>query len=201
MNLNNLISDFELQAKAVSVFIWVPPDFVVSLLFPIPVNLTIECCYQESITEPILFIFTSQYFQDIFISSLNTSVFHKLNYLQITCQTVHYFCYLRFLSSLSTSQLACSKLRYAVLFSVVRHMYLIFCHSLSYFPIFLICTFPVLSPTFPFHFPESSLHTMFGDFCICFSLCSDSIPLLTHWFCPLAYPKLVPLKCILPCPL
>ena len=107
-----------------------------------------------------------------------------------------FFC-LCFPGPLSTSQLAtpnfimlfslawsdtltCFPVSPSILFSCISHLHV------SY-----------LAPDFPFHFSKSL--QMPGDFCTCLSLSSDSIPLPTHWFCPLAYPKLTPLECVLPC--
>lgn len=85
---------------------------------------------------------------------------------------------------------------------MVRHIYLFssvtFCPIFPYVSSACFLSRPLLFPSISL---KSSLHTMPGDFCICLLLSSDSIPLLTHWFYPLAYPKLIPLKCILSYPL
>lgn len=56
MNLN-LNSVFELESEG-HFCLPFPPEILVSLLFLIPVNLVIECCPQQSITELFLMIFT-----------------------------------------------------------------------------------------------------------------------------------------------
>lgn len=201
MNLSNVILDFELQLKAASVFIWEPPEFLVSLLLRVPVNLSKTRCSQQNITKPVLFILTSCYFQGVFDSSLNISVSQKLSYVQITWQMALCFSCLYFLSLLSTPQLAYPRLHNAVLSSTVRHSHLFSSVTLSpIFPCFSPGCFQSLA--FPFHFSKPSLHTVTSDnFCPCLLLSSDSISLPMHWFCPLAYPKLIPLKCSLCCPL
>lgn len=113
--------------------------------------------------------------------------------MQITWQTALCFSYLCFFSLLSTclSQTSC----------MIRHSYLFSSVTLSpIFPCFSPGCFQ--SPAFPFHFSKLSLHTVASDnFYPCLLLSSDSISLPMHWFCPLAYPKLIPLKCSLSCPL
>lgn len=90
MNLNNLISIFELQSEGHFFFIWEPPEILVSLRFLVPVNLIIECCPQQSITELFLMIFTIQYFPVVFIFLL-ISISHHLAHLQMSCHIVHCF--------------------------------------------------------------------------------------------------------------
>lgn len=93
MNLNNFISDFEFQNKS-HFYLHLGNHFeiIVSFLFPKPMNLTVECCSKQLITEAFLTVFTIQHFPVIFDSSLN-------NYFPLPCsfanQLSRCFCFLR----------------------------------------------------------------------------------------------------------